>query len=103
VNAEPPKQRFNLRRFLLSGAGWPYLLVPFIPVAVGLEIAHASAAVIFGAAALGSMSQERADEVLAVYRQLTDSGPRELTAVITLRLAPPAPFLPPEWHGKPIV
>ena len=29
--------RFNLRRFLLSGDGWPYLLVPFIPLAVVLE------------------------------------------------------------------
>ena len=46
---------------------------------------------------------ERADEVLAVHRQLTDSAPRELTTVLTIRLAPPAPFLPPEWHGKPIV
>ena len=29
-------ERFNLRRFLLSGAGWPYLLVPFIPLAIAL-------------------------------------------------------------------
>ena len=40
-----PAERFNLRRFLLSGAGWPYLLVPFIPIAIALELAHASAAV----------------------------------------------------------
>src|SRR5919106_1041301 len=44
---------FNLRRFLLSGAGWPYLLVPFIPLAVVLELAHASATVIFVTSALG--------------------------------------------------
>jgi Ca2+:H+ antiporter len=44
---------FNLRRFLLSGAGWPYLLVPFIPLAVALELAHASATVIFVTSALG--------------------------------------------------
>jgi Ca2+:H+ antiporter len=44
---------FNLRRFLLSGAGWPYLLVPFIPVAIVLELTHASASLIFGASALG--------------------------------------------------
>lgn len=43
----------KLRRFLLSGSGWPYLLVPFIPIAVALELAHASAGLIFGAAALG--------------------------------------------------
>jgi FAD/FMN-containing dehydrogenase len=46
---------------------------------------------------------ERADEVLAVYRQLIESAPRELTTALNIRLAPPAPFLPPEWHGKPIV
>ena len=48
-------------------------------------------------------SGERAEEVIAAYRDLTESAPRELTAVLTTRLAPPAPFLPPEWHGKPVV
>jgi Ca2+:H+ antiporter len=43
----------NLRRFLLSGDGWPYLLVPFIPIAIILELAHASASIIFVASALG--------------------------------------------------
>jgi Ca2+:H+ antiporter len=40
-------------RFLLSAQGWPYLLVPFIPIAVALEVVHASAEVIFFTAALG--------------------------------------------------
>jgi Ca2+:H+ antiporter len=44
---------FNLRRFLLSGSGWPYLLVPFIAIAVALELGHAAATLIFAAAALG--------------------------------------------------
>jgi FAD/FMN-containing dehydrogenase len=48
-------------------------------------------------------SAERADEVLAAYRDLTESAPRELTAATIVRLAPPAPFLPQQWHGKPIV
>lgn len=48
-------------------------------------------------------SAERADEVLAAYRDLTESAPRELTAATTLRLAPTAPFIPPEWHGKPVI
>ena len=47
-------------------------------------------------------SAERADEVLAAYRDLTESAPRELTAATIVRLAPPAPFLPQAWHGKPI-
>jgi Ca2+:H+ antiporter len=41
------------RRFLLSGEGWPYLLVPFIPIAIVLELAHADASVIFICSALG--------------------------------------------------
>jgi hypothetical protein len=45
----------------------------------------------------------RAEEVQVAYRELTESAPRELTAVLTIRLAPPAPFVPQEWHGKPVV
>jgi Ca2+:H+ antiporter len=39
--------------FLLTAQGWPYLLVPFIPLAIALELAHVSASVIFFTAALG--------------------------------------------------
>ncbi len=48
-------------------------------------------------------SADRADEVLASYHHLTETAPRELTAAVVMRLAPPAPFLPEERHGKPIV
>jgi len=47
------RPRFNRWRFLLSGDGWPYLLVPFIPLAIALELAHAAASLVFFAAALG--------------------------------------------------
>ena len=53
MSAPAPSQGFNLRRFLLSGAGWPYLLVPFIPIAIALELAHAEATLVFVASALG--------------------------------------------------
>ncbi len=39
--------------FFLSPLGWPYLLVPLIPVAVALEITHAPATVVFACSALG--------------------------------------------------
>jgi len=39
--------------FLLTAKGWPYLLVPFIPVAIALEVVHAPASTIFFTAALG--------------------------------------------------
>jgi Ca2+:H+ antiporter len=41
------------RPFLLTGEGWPYLLVPLIPVAVVLEFMHAGAVPVFFASALG--------------------------------------------------
>src|SRR3954453_11410141 len=37
----------------MSGDGWPYVLVPFIPLAVALDVGDSSAAVIFFASALG--------------------------------------------------
>jgi Ca2+:H+ antiporter len=39
--------------FLRTPQGWPYLLAPLIPVAVGLELAGAPATVVFAASALG--------------------------------------------------
>jgi Ca2+:H+ antiporter len=39
--------------FLRTPQGWPYLLVPFIPLAIALEIADAPAGLVFFAAALG--------------------------------------------------
>jgi Ca2+:H+ antiporter len=44
---------FNLRRFLFSGDGWPYFLVPFIPIAIALDIAGAGAGLIFFSSAAG--------------------------------------------------
>jgi Ca2+:H+ antiporter len=40
-------------RFLLTAQGWPYMLTLFIPLAVVLELAHASPTLIFSVAALG--------------------------------------------------
>ncbi len=45
--------RRGLAGFLFSGDGWPYLLVPFIPLAVGLELGHASPTLIFFVSAIG--------------------------------------------------
>jgi Ca2+:H+ antiporter len=43
----------QLRSFLASGQGWPYLLVPFIPLAVVLDLAHANPTAIFFVSAAG--------------------------------------------------
>jgi Ca2+:H+ antiporter len=47
------KGRGRIGGFLFSAQGWPYLLTPFIPAAVGLELAHAAPTLIFFVAALG--------------------------------------------------
>ena len=56
-------------RFLVGAQGWPYLLVPFIPAAILLDLAGASDAITFFAAALGIMPtaalMSRATEELA--------------------------------------
>ncbi|MGH2474531.1 MAG: FAD-binding oxidoreductase, partial [Candidatus Limnocylindrales bacterium] len=44
-----------------------------------------------------------ADGVLDVFRRVTESSPRELTTVVLRRNAPPAPWLPAEAHGTPII
>jgi FAD/FMN-containing dehydrogenase len=48
-------------------------------------------------------SAEHIDEVLAAYHELTEGAPRELTAAVVVRIAPPAPFVPQPWHGKRII
>lgn len=46
---------------------------------------------------------EDAKQVLEAYRAFSAEAPRELTSVAVLRIAPPAPWLPKEVHGQPIV
>jgi Ca2+:H+ antiporter len=67
---DPSAPTASPRRFLLSSQGWPYLLVPFIPIAIALELAHAGAVPTFFASALGVIPTAalmgRATEELAV-------------------------------------
>jgi len=46
---------------------------------------------------------EDARQVLEFYREFSANAPRETTSVAVLRRAPPAPWLPKEMHGQPIV
>ena len=46
---------------------------------------------------------EDAKDVLGFLREFSAKTPREMTCVGVLRIAPPAPWLPKEIHGKPIV
>src|SRR5262245_49121029 len=53
----------------------------------------------------GSVFHPLADapKVLRFYREFIAAAPDELTTIFELSVAPPAPFLPEEVHGKPIV
>jgi hypothetical protein len=44
-----------------------------------------------------------AERVLAMYRDLIANAPPEFTCVAILRKAPPAPWLPADIHGQPVV
>ncbi|HEX5761261.1 MAG TPA: FAD-binding oxidoreductase [Thermoanaerobaculia bacterium] len=68
--------------------GFEYALHPVGPEIVGGAIAWRA---------------EAAAEVLAMYRELVAQAPPELTCAALLRRAPPAPWLPREVHGRPIV
>jgi Ca2+:H+ antiporter len=63
-----------VRRFVFSAQGWPYLLLPFIPLAVALDLAHADPVAVFFTSAAGVIPTAalmgRATEELA-----TRSGP----------------------------
>jgi FAD/FMN-containing dehydrogenase len=44
-----------------------------------------------------------APAVLRYYREFTANAPEELTVWVVMRHAPPLPFLPLEWHGRPVI
>jgi FAD/FMN-containing dehydrogenase len=46
---------------------------------------------------------ERAAEVVRGWRDCADAGPDELSSACVLVTTPPAPFIPPELRGKPVV
>jgi Ca2+:H+ antiporter len=49
----PGRATRSLSGFLFTGQGWPYLLVPFIPLAVVLDAVDASSSVVFFVSAAG--------------------------------------------------
>lgn len=43
---------------------------------------------------------DRARDLMRIFREVTDTAPDELTCLVILRKALPAPTTPPEYHGK---
>jgi FAD/FMN-containing dehydrogenase len=48
-------------------------------------------------------TDERAREALRFYRDFAAGAPDELTTIVTLRHAPPLPFVPARLHGTPVL
>ena len=46
---------------------------------------------------------DRAEEIMRFYREFTRELPDELSTLVNLITAPPAPFLPEDWHGKKLI
>jgi FAD/FMN-containing dehydrogenase len=46
---------------------------------------------------------DRAEEILRFYSEWVEQLPDEMTTLVNMTTAPPAPFLPESVHGKPIV
>ncbi|MDQ3980657.1 MAG: FAD-binding oxidoreductase [Actinomycetota bacterium] len=44
---------------------------------------------------------DRTDEVLTLYRDITEAAPRELTVMLVFRTVPAVPFVPERFRGKP--
>jgi len=65
-----------------------YQLHPVGPVVMGGPVIYP-----------GSM----AGDILRFYREWSKDAPDELTTLVSLATAPPAPFIPEEWHGQRIV
>ena len=68
------KERFNLRKFLFSGSGWPYLLVPFIPIAIVLEFIRDGLVAAIGPDAEVRFMNGRAEQITVANRLYASSG-----------------------------
>lgn len=80
----------------LRGGGWNFGVVTGIDFSVypiGPEIVGGIVA----------WPAAEAEQVLEFYRTFAENAPLELTLALLMRPAPPAPWLPKEIHGKPII
>ncbi len=51
---------------------------------------------------LGTDPLEQAETVGAFYRDFIALAPEEFGVFMGFHVGPPVPFLPEEWHGKPV-
>jgi FAD/FMN-containing dehydrogenase len=73
-------------------------------IATAFEFDMLPAGMIFGGGILFDASDvEETARILQEYARIADAAPDELTTQALLMAAPPAPFVPPEMQGRPVV
>jgi FAD/FMN-containing dehydrogenase len=70
-------------------------------VATSFEVEAHPAGMVYGGAIFYAASE--AASVLPAYARYAASAPDELTSMALVMAAPPAPFIPPDLQGKPVV
>ena len=70
-------------------------------IATAFEVELHPAGMIYGGAIF--YDAREAANVLPAFAQYAASTPDELTTMGLIMAAPPAPFIPPEMHGKPVI
>jgi FAD/FMN-containing dehydrogenase len=70
-------------------------------IATRFEVALHPAGMVYGGAIFYDASE--AASVLPAFARYAASAPDELTAIALVMAAPPAPFIPPDAQGKPVV
>jgi FAD/FMN-containing dehydrogenase len=70
-------------------------------IATSFEVDLHPAGIVLGGAVFYEMAE--AEIILREYARYAASAPDELTTMAMLMAAPPAPFIPPDKRGKPVV
>jgi len=80
----------------LRGGGWNFGVV----TSIDFNVYPVGPEIVGGIVAWPAVE---AEGVLELYRTIAEKAQLELTLVLIMRPAPPAPWLPKDMHGKPIV
>jgi FAD/FMN-containing dehydrogenase len=73
-------------------------------VAIAFEFdLHPGGIVLAGAVFYDARDRGQTEAIMRSYARLAAAAPDELTTQALLMVAPSAPFIPPQWHGAPVV
>lgn len=70
-------------------------------VVTAFEVSLHPAGMVIGGAVIYDAAE--AEGILKAYARIAEAAPEELTTIVNFMAAPPAPFIPPEKQGMPIL